>query len=73
MTLDAGRISTWRLPRFSALKMLRRQSLRTETRTIAAAHTRTDATRSDGRRAGGPQDPGAMHEAQGSRHTLLCF
>ena len=34
MTLEAGRISTWRLPRFSALKMLRRQSFSTEMRTI---------------------------------------
>ena len=34
MTLDAGRTSTWRLPRFSALKILRRQSLSTDTRTI---------------------------------------
>ena len=37
MTFDAGRTSTWRLPRFSALKMLRRQSLSTETRTIVPA------------------------------------
>ena len=34
MTLDAGRTRTWRLPRFSALKMLRRQSFSTEMRTI---------------------------------------
>jgi len=34
MTLEAGRTSTWRLPRFSALKMLRRQSFSTEMRTI---------------------------------------
>ena len=34
MTLELGRIRTWRLPRFSALKILRRQSLSTETRTI---------------------------------------
>ena len=37
ITLEAGRTSTWRLPRFSALKMLRRQSLSTETRTMAPA------------------------------------
>ena len=37
MTFDAGRIITWRLPRFSALKMLRRASLSTDMRTMAAA------------------------------------
>ena len=36
MTLEAGRISTCRFPRFSALKMLRRASLSTDMRTIAA-------------------------------------
>lgn len=40
ITLEAGRTSTWRLPRFSALKMLRRQSLSTETRTMAPARGR---------------------------------
>jgi hypothetical protein len=34
MTLDAGLTSTWRLPRFSALKMLRRQSFSTDMRTM---------------------------------------
>ena len=34
MTLDEGRIKTWRLPRFSALLMLLRQSFKTEIRTI---------------------------------------
>lgn len=34
MTFEHGRIMTWRFPRFSALKMLRRQSFRTDTRTI---------------------------------------
>ena len=34
MTFDAGRISTWRFPRFSAVKMLRRQSLSTFTLTM---------------------------------------
>lgn len=34
MTLDEGRIKTWRLPAFSALLMLLRASLRTEVRTI---------------------------------------
>lgn len=36
MTLDEGRIRTWRLPAFSALLMLLRASLRTEVRTILA-------------------------------------
>ncbi len=34
MTLEAGRIMTWRLPAFSALLMLLRASWRTEVRTI---------------------------------------
>lgn len=34
MTLEEGRIRTWRLPAFSALLMLFRASLRTEVRTI---------------------------------------
>lgn len=34
MTLEEGRIRTWRLPAFSALLMLLRASLRTEVRTI---------------------------------------
>jgi len=34
MTFDAGLTSTWRLPRFSALKMLRRQSFSTDIRTM---------------------------------------
>ena len=37
ITFEAGRTRTWRLPRFSALKMLRRQSLSTETRTMTPA------------------------------------
>lgn len=37
MTLDEGRIMTWRLPAFSALLMLLRASCRTEVRTILAA------------------------------------
>lgn len=36
MTLDEGRIRTWRLPAFSALLMFFRASLRTEVRTILA-------------------------------------
>lgn len=36
MTLDEGRIRTWRLPAFSALLMLFRASCRTEVRTILA-------------------------------------
>lgn len=36
MTLEEGRIRTWRLPAFSALLMLLRASLRTEVRTILA-------------------------------------
>lgn len=36
MTLDEGRIKTWRLPAFSALLMFLRASLRTEVRTILA-------------------------------------
>jgi len=36
MTLDEGRIMTWRLPAFSALLMLLRASCRTEVRTILA-------------------------------------
>ena len=47
ITFDAGRTSTWRLPRFSALKMLRRQSLRTLTRTISAAQRELIASSSD--------------------------
>jgi len=34
ITLEEGRIKTWRLPRFSALLMLLRQSFKTEIRTI---------------------------------------
>lgn len=34
MTLEEGRIRTWRLPAFSALLMLFKASLRTEVRTI---------------------------------------
>ena len=34
MTLEAGRIRTWRLPAFLALLMLLRASWRTEVRTI---------------------------------------
>jgi hypothetical protein len=37
MTLEEGRIRTWRLPAFSALLMFFRASLRTEVRTILAA------------------------------------
>lgn len=36
MTLDEGRIRTWRLPAFSALFMALRASLRTEVLTILA-------------------------------------
>lgn len=36
MTLDEGRIRTWRLPAFSALLMFFRASFRTEVRTILA-------------------------------------
>ena len=36
MTLELGRIMTWRLPAFSALLMLLRASWRTEVRTILA-------------------------------------
>lgn len=36
MTLDEGRIRTWRLPAFSALLMFLRASFRTEVRTILA-------------------------------------
>ncbi|KAK4123624.1 hypothetical protein N657DRAFT_417972 [Parathielavia appendiculata] len=36
MTLDEGRIMTWRLPAFSALLMLLRASCRTEVRTMLA-------------------------------------
>jgi hypothetical protein len=36
MTLDEGRIMTWRLPAFSALLMLLRASWRTEVRSILA-------------------------------------
>ena len=34
MTLELGRIMTWRLPAFSALLMFLRASCRTEVRTI---------------------------------------
>ena len=50
MTLLAGRIRTWRLPRFSALKMLRRQSFSTFMRTMAPARSalcRPTRTRAD--------------------------
>lgn len=36
MTLELGRIMTWRLPAFSALFMLLRASWRTEVRTMVA-------------------------------------
>lgn len=36
MTLEAGRIMTWRLPAFSALLMFLRASWRTEVLTILA-------------------------------------
>ena len=36
MTLELGRIRTWRLPAFSALLMLLRASWRTEVRTMVA-------------------------------------
>lgn len=36
MTLELGRIRTWRLPAFSALLMLLRASWRTEVRTMLA-------------------------------------
>ena len=40
MTLDEGRIRTWRLPAFSALFMALRASLRTEVLTILAVENR---------------------------------
>ena len=46
ITLEAGRMRTWRLPRFSALKIERRQSLSTETRTMTLLrNTRTHKVR----------------------------
>lgn len=38
MTLELGRIRTWRLPAFSALLMELRASWRTEVRTILAVY-----------------------------------
>ena len=47
MTLELGRIKTWRLPAFSALFMALSASLRTEVRTILAVDDQIEILKSD--------------------------
>ena len=53
MTFDAGRIITWRLPRFSAFDMFLRQSASTETFTMIAVGRRTRTAGCSGCQSGG--------------------